>query len=406
MSRLVLFFPMYPFHEVHLSKDVGLFVKYLTKFYFTKAEILKAGKEPREEYATAYFTVKNLLVYPRLYSESYVPLSYQMKCIIASFQYLLKNKDISHVMLFHITHYSVYLSLVMKILLRHIKIYIKLDTAIDGAEKIVSGLTGKNFFGRSVKRWLFPRIDLMSVETIAPHAFLISSPWLKNIELIPNGLDDDCFNIDPESLEKIKSNIMITAGRLGTYQKNTELLLAILKNIDTKGWAFFFIGPVEKKETNFQKTINELYAEFPALMSKVHFIGNVSDKTVLYDYYKRSKVFLFPSRFESFGIAALEAAAFGNYLITTDVGAASDLTNNGQYGFICPQSVEFKQDEAIIGETMKRCIELIIDNKINITDQITGQASFIKKKFMMGDIIKHPAIKKWAAKGSKNPPNV
>jgi glycosyltransferase involved in cell wall biosynthesis len=398
MPRLVLFFPILPFHEVHLSKDVGLFVKYFSKFYFTKAEILKTGKEPGEEYATDYFTVKNLLVCPRLYSEAHAPVSYQIKCVVKSFRYLLKNKDISHVMLFHITHYSVYLSLFIKILLKHIKIYIKLDTAINGAEEIISGLFAQNFWGRSVKRWLFPRIDLVSVETSAPHAFLAASPWLKHIELIPNGLDDDCFNIDAETLEGNKSNIMITAGRIGSYQKNTELLLAILKDIDVKDWTFFFSGPVEKTEKDFQKTIDEFRGAFPALVSKVHFIGNITEKAMLYDYYKKAKVFLFPSRFESFGIAALEAAAFGDYIITTDVGAARDLTNKGQYGFICPQSVEFKQDEAAIRESIKRQIELIIHNKIDIAGQITGQASFIKDNFMMSAIIQHSAIKRWAAK--------
>jgi hypothetical protein len=51
---------------------------------------------------------------------------------------------------------------------------------------------------------------------------------------------------------------------------------------------------------------------------------------------------------------------------------------------------------------MKRHIELIIDNKINITGQITGQASFIKNDFMMSAIVQNPAIKRWAAKKIKS----
>jgi glycosyltransferase involved in cell wall biosynthesis len=402
MSRLVLFFPLLPFHDFHLSKDVGLFVKYLSKHYFSHAEILKAGKDPRDTYTSEFFTVKNLLLCPRLYSGSRVSKFYQIKCIFRSFGYLLKNKDITHVMLFHITHYSVYLSFLIKILLKHIKIYIKFDTAIDGAEKIAAGLTSKNSLGRTVKRWLFPRIDLVSVETSAPYEFLRSIPWLKNIELIPNGLDDDFFNSDPETLEKNKSNMIITVGRLGSYQKSTELLLSALKDMELKDWEIFFIGPVEKQETDFQKKIDELYARFPLLVSKVHFTGNIADRAVLYEYYKKSKVFLFSSRFESFGISALEAVAFGNYLLTTDVGAARDLTNNGQYGFICPSSSEFKQDECVILAAVKRQLTLIINNEINITDQIKGRAFFIKNNFMMSAIIQRPALKKWVFGRDKN----
>jgi glycosyltransferase involved in cell wall biosynthesis len=403
MSRLVLFFPVLPFYEFHLNKDVGLFVKYFSKHYFDRAEILKAGMSLRDEYETDSFSVKNLLVNPRLYSGEKISIAYQIKCAVKSLLYLLKNKDITHVMFFHITHYSVYASLLIKVLLRRIKIYIKLDTAIDGAEKIALGLTQKSSLGCSIKRWLFPRIELVSVETSAPHIFLRSTPWFKHIELIPNGLDDDYVDIAPEDIERYKTNTIITVGRLGSYQKNTEMILSILKDIDLKDWQVVLIGPVEKQENDFQEKIDEFYRDYPSLVSKVHFTGNITGRNRLNDYYRKSKIFLFPSRFESFAIAGLEAAAFGNYIIATDTGAVRDLTNNGQYGFICPESIEFKQHEAAIEKSIKRQLTLIINNEININGQLEKQAAFIKKNFMMSAIIKYPALKKWAAEKGKKP---
>jgi glycosyltransferase involved in cell wall biosynthesis len=395
MARIVLFFPVLPFYEFHIQKDVGLFIKYFSKFYFDQAEILKAGMSSHDEYETDFYSVKNILVYPRLYYEKKISISHQIKCVAKSLLYLLKNRDISHVMFFHISHYSVYTSLLIKTLLKHIKIYLKLDTAINGAENIAASFAKKSF-GGSIKRWLFPRIDLISVETSAPHVFLKSTPWFKHIELIPNGLDDDFFDIDPEHIEENKSNIIMTVGRLGSYQKNTELILSVIKDIDIKDWKIYFIGPIENQEIEFQKKIDEFFSKHPSLFSRVFFTENISDKTVLNDYYRKSKIFLLPSRFESFAIAELEAAAFGNYIITTDVGAARDLTDNGQYGFICPESIEFKQNEAAIEESIKHHLELIISQKINIDDRIKKQAVFIKNNFMMSVIIQYHALKKWA----------
>jgi glycosyltransferase involved in cell wall biosynthesis len=396
---MVLFFPLLPFYDFHLNKDVGLFVKYFSKFYFKDAEILKVGNKESREYKNAFFPVKDLFLCPRIYTENYTPTHYQLKCIIKSFLYLKKNKDITHVMFFHITYYSVYFSLLIKLLLKHIKIYIKLDITVDGSETLVSNLKGKHGFGKYIKRWLFPRIDLISTETSASHESLLSSPWLKNMQLIPNGLDDDFLYINPELLHE-KENIIITVGRLGSYQKNTELILSILKEIDLKDWRILLIGPIEHQETDFQADIDNFFNEYPFLISKVHFIGNISNKTILYEYYRKSRVFLFPSRFEASSLALLEAAAFGNYIIATDVGSSKDLTNNGQCGFICPESNVLQQNDDKIKTAIKEQLALIIDNKIDINKQIEKQSLFIKENFMMSKIIKNPALKIWA--GTKN----
>jgi glycosyltransferase involved in cell wall biosynthesis len=304
-------------------------------------------------------------------------------------------------MFFHITRYSIYLSFLMKLFIKKTKIYIKLDTAINGAESIVSDLTNGFFPGKHIKRWLLPRIDLISVETSVPHAFLSSNPWLKNIKLIPNGLDDDLFGQGFANLKKNKVNIITTVGRLGSYQKNTELILSIIKEVDLQDWQVFLIGSIEKQEIDFQRNIDELYKNFPHLISRVHFIGNISDTATLYNYYAQSRIFLFPSRFEASAIAELEAAIYGNYIIATDVGAARDITNNGQFGFICPESIEFKQNETKITESILQQLTRIINNEITIDDQIEKQSLFVRNNFMMSIIIKNAAFKDWAIPGIK-----
>jgi glycosyltransferase involved in cell wall biosynthesis len=396
VSKLSLFFPLFPFYDFHLNKDVGLFVKYLSKYYFSEAEILKAGNLYDKGYETPFFTVKNLFLCPRIYKENWAPLSFQFQCILKSFLYLKRNRNITHVMLFHITHYSVYFSLLIKLFLPHIKIYIKCDTAIDGAEAVNVSLNKKISFGQIIKKWIFPHIDLVSVETFAPYKLLQSNPWLRNIKLIPNGLDDDLFEIDPDSLPLKKTDTIITVGRIGSYQKNTELLLDLIKEIDLGDWQLVCIGPIECREKNFQNTIDEFHEKHPDLKSKVIFTGNIADPLCLFEYYKKSKIFVFPSRFESFGIALIEAAAFGNYIISTDVGASRDITDNGRYGYICPDSIEFKQNEKIIKNSIKQHLSDIINGIIKIDKQIIDQAVFVKQNFLMSTIIKNPALLEWS----------
>ena len=69
-------------------------------------------------------------------------------------------------------------------------------------------------------------------------------------------------------------------------------------------------------------------------MDKIIFTGEIKDREELYKYYNRTKVFVLPSRWESFGIVMVEAMAFGDYVITSNTCAAKDITNNNEVGKI------------------------------------------------------------------------
>lgn len=43
------------------------------------------------------------------------------------------------------------------------------------------------------------------------------------------------------------------------------------------------------------------------------------------------------SRYESYGLVLNEAKRFRNYLLSTEVGAYNDLSENGKYGCLIPQ---------------------------------------------------------------------
>ena len=82
------------------------------------------------------------------------------------------------------------------------------------------------------------------------------------LKLMPNGFDEDLLNDYNIKIKefKEKDNIIITVGRLGTYQKNTELLLQSIENIDLKNWKVYLIGTITDE---FKPYIEKFFANNP-----------------------------------------------------------------------------------------------------------------------------------------------
>lgn len=128
-----------------------------------------------------------------------------------------------------------------------------------------------------------------------------------------------------------KKNVFLTVGRLGTYQKATEILLESFAISASKhDWQLRLVGSIE---SSFQDYIKKYYERNPDLKSRVLFMGEINDRGVLYDEYDQAKVFVLPSRSESFGIVLAEALSCGCYIISTDsVPPIDELTCYGKYG--------------------------------------------------------------------------
>lgn len=134
-----------------------------------------------------------------------------------------------------------------------------------------------------------------------------------------------------------KENIMLYVGRIGNYQKNTDMLLEAFKRVDFKNWKVFLIGPITdsfflNKKSAYEDVIDAFFDENPNLRGTVVFTGPIYDPKTIFDYYCRSKVFLLTSRHEGWANVQSEAAALGCYTVSTDVGGADIVSNNWQFG--------------------------------------------------------------------------
>ena len=104
------------------------------------------------------------------------------------------------------------------------------------------------------------QVDLLTVETQCLYdrlykEFIDVYDIKLKLVLMPNGFDEETLKT-LSIVEKDfghKENIMITVGRLGTYQKNTEMLLNALDLMELRDWKVYLIGSISEDLDFFLK---------------------------------------------------------------------------------------------------------------------------------------------------------
>jgi glycosyltransferase involved in cell wall biosynthesis len=139
-------------------------------------------------------------------------------------------------------------------------------------------------------------------------------------------------NTDSEAVTAAqKENIIMTAGRISSEQKNNMPLIrafALLAD-DFPDWKLILAGSYE--EAGRKKLMNEAFRGLrysPEIFSRIIFTGNLN-KTELYKYYAKSKIFVMTSPKEG-GTPNVfsEALANGCFMIMPDrLDAAFEMTD-------------------------------------------------------------------------------
>jgi glycosyltransferase involved in cell wall biosynthesis len=343
--------------EEHFGKDVFLVPLYLGKLYGVDAAIVYLPTASNRGFLPV---VRGARLSPLKRRPSARGASWE-KNILYFALYLLKNaRNIEFLMCFHLGRMSFLLGLLYKRLNPGGFFYIKADESGDFAGLRVNQ-GGMNPVRRLIKKRVIlsflKTVNLITVETRAAYGNLKGTlsyygGFAAKVRLMYNGFDGEKFSGLNMAVKNFgeKDNIIITVGRLGTKQKNTELLLDALKQVDLKTWKVVLIGPVEKQECDFEQKIDAYFQERPDLRESIGFLGPVYDKKELWEWYNRAKVFVLPSRWESFGIVLSEALFFRNYLMSTDVGGAGEMIERG-YGELIPQ-----ENPLFLGKRLQKII--------------------------------------------------
>ena len=187
------------------------------------------------------------------------------------------------------------------------------------------------------------------------------------IGCVPNPINPD--EVAPFRNFKDRSNIIFTAGRLGA----TEILLNAFAKISEQipNWKLKLAG-------GFAENLNiasDFYKEHPNLKDRVIFTGEINDRTTLIEMYRDAKIFAFPSRGESFGIALSEAMSQGCFPVVSNIETNRMLTKNFEYAY----SHEVDDVDVLSNQLLKACnneneieIEKIAHEGMNFVNNMCG----------------------------------
>lgn len=315
------FYTIIPISEaISLVKDPGIIPQEFQHYgYHTHyVSFLKSTDIPPE----IRKSIGNLDVISLVDDRGNNPLSWHSRSVIT---YIWHNAHKIDILNLYFLKHSILYALIYKLRNRRGEIYLKLDMNVDDFEKRESDKI------EIIRRWVYRRYlntipNWVSAETTHAVKYVQSHYCISYPKLlyVPNGIDDRMIEQSDISIlpyEK-KENIMLTVGRLGTPQKNTELMLDAISKVEwCNGWKFILVGPIAD---SFMSIIDDFYEKHPDLREKVMFMGECVDRLKLFDWYNRAKVFCLSSRWESFGIVLAEAQYFGNYILSTPLPSSQD----------------------------------------------------------------------------------
>jgi glycosyltransferase involved in cell wall biosynthesis len=360
----------------HLGKDVFLAPYYLSKIHNLDCHIIYSISATNKDIPRKLRSV-TLVPYNNYFRKNSNELVRGFLEIIYT---LFHAKQIDVLMRFYFSDVTAIIGVIYKKLNKNGILYIKCDGKM-GEWPLLGYYNSTNLENKKIRQAIRKKIyetflkgiDLITIETKKGYEEFFNKKLFNinienKVQLMYSGFDKELFEEYNMKRKKIseKENIILTVGRLGTYQKNTEMVLHAVERLNLKNWKLILVGPIEKNEQDFQKIIDAFYVLNPHLKDNVIFIGPVYDKKELWEWYNRAKIFVLTSIYESFGIVLVEALFFKNYIISTDVGAAKELIQLG-YGETITQ-----KDSVYLADSLQKII-----NRNNL-EEMYNRVNWIK----------------------------
>lgn len=160
------------------------------------------------------------------------------------------------------------------------------------------------------------------------------------VEIIPNGIDQAIFqsNVLPDRRDSL---LVLCVARIEGIKNQLNLV----KALNGSRFKLLLIGKPAVNQKQYWQQCKE------AAASNVHFIDRMPQEELV-AYYKRAKVHILPSWFETTGLSSLEAAAMGCNIVITDKGDAKEYF--GTDAWYCdpanPESIYDAVEKAAVGE--------------------------------------------------------
>jgi glycosyltransferase involved in cell wall biosynthesis len=251
--------------------------------------------------------------------------------------------------------------------------YIKtMAKAILGKEKIVSHSYIWKLHRRSV-RWTLKNATELLPNSENEYKRLVSTYGVeKKYTVIPNAADIEMFKYCREDIMTKDNSMVLCVARI--EQRKNQLNL--IKALNGTHFQLYIIGNPAPNHTGYYNECKRISS------SNVHFIEAIAQEELV-QYYKKAKVHVLPSWFETTGLASLEALFCGCNIVVTQYGDTGDYFDIADFVYCDPESViSIRQavEQAASMEIDTRLIDLAMD-KYN-WEKTAEKTLSVYKKFM------------------------
>lgn len=158
------------------------------------------------------------------------------------------------------------------------------------------------------------------------------------LRVIPCGVNLELFRpMNKESARKKigysgEERLILFVGRPDPIKGLDQLIKGLSGLTTGVPFRLLVVGGGEKEKSRVEEFCRELQVRFP-----LHFLGRVAHSSLPY-YYNAADLFVLPSYYESFGMAALESMACGTPVVASDVGDLKKIVRQGQTGCTLPSN--------------------------------------------------------------------
>ena len=166
---------------------------------------------------------------------------------------------------------------------------------------------------RSVKRVLSNASILLPNSDNEYRRLIDSYGIKKSYSVVPNGADAELFNCSLEETGRKDKYRILCVARIELLKNQLNLIRAM----NNSPYQLYLVGDPAPLHVDYYKACRKISA------SNIHFIGGVEQKELAV-LYKKAKVHVLPSWFETTGLASLEALYCGCNIVVTDRGDTTE----------------------------------------------------------------------------------
>ncbi len=213
----------------------------------------------------------------------------------------------------------------------------------------------KKFFVLGILAYIFEILFLRTADniiTISPSVTdkISRNSTGKTIRCIYTGIDKNLFKTIPED-----GGYIAYLGRIDPYMKGLDTLIKAFSRLKGKQMKLRIAGSGPSKNVDKVKSLVKEYG----LEEEIVLEGRISDEEKM-EFLRKARFLVMPSRFEGWGISAIEAAACAKPVIGTMIPGLQDAVLDGKTGLL----VEADSDEQLSAVMAKLWDDKVLCNTL------------------------------------------